>query len=339
MNQPTPILVSSAASIPSFPSARPEDLDTDPAWLDDADSLILRKYPRMHSFLVVRRGQLIYEKYYNGYHIASLNDLRSATKSFMSVLIGIALARGEMQDLDSPVWGLVSKYAPSRPDPLWDTITLRHLLTMTSGLYWETGSKLGEKFIHRFHKSRSLARFILRLPVQEEMLGTFQYRSTDSHMLSVLLTEMTGYSAFSYAQSHLFEHLGIYHAGWSASAEGHTMGHIGLSLTSRDMAKFGQMCLNGGIWEGKRVVPEEWLQQSFIPRSEPYFGYGSYGYQWWNGTEDGVHFTYAHGHGGQQIILIPSLEATVVFTADSTVSRWRNPRQLLRNYVIPAMRT
>ncbi|MNK64989.1 6-aminohexanoate-dimer hydrolase [compost metagenome] len=339
MNQLTPILVSSTASIPSFPSAQPEDLDTDPASLDEADTTILRKYPRMHSFLVVRRGKLIYEKYYNGHQIASLNDLRSATKSFMSVLIGIATQRGEMLDLDSPIWKLVSKYAPHRPDPLWGTITLRHLLTMTSGLYWETGSKLGERFIHRFHKSRSLARFILRLPVQEERLGTFQYRSTDSHMLSVLLTEMTGFSAFSYAQSHLFGHLGIHHAGWSASAEGHTMGHIGLSLTSRDMAKFGQMCLNGGLWEGTRVVSEEWLQQSFAPQSEPYFGYGRYGYQWWSGTEDGVHFTYAHGHGGQQIILIPSLDAAVVFTADSAVSRWRNPRQLLLNCVIPAMRT
>ncbi|RUT31622.1 class C beta-lactamase-related serine hydrolase [Paenibacillus zeisoli] len=339
MNPLTPILVSSTASIPSYPSALPDELGTDPALLDAADQAIQRKYPRMHSFLIIRGGKLIYEKYYNGHHISSLHDLRSATKSFMSILIGIAMERGEMLGLDSSVWEQVSKYAPPRPDPLWSTITLRHLLTMTSGLYWETGSKLGERFIHRFHKSRSLARFILRLPVQEERLGVFQYRSTDSHMLSILLTEMTGFSAFSYAQTHLFGPLGIHHAGWSASAEGHTMGHIGLSLTSRDMGKFGQMCLNGGLWEGNRIVSEEWLKQSFTPQSDPYFGYGRYGYQWWSGAEDGVQFTYAHGHGGQQIILIPSLDAVVVFTADSTVSRWRNPRQLLKNYIIPAIRT
>lgn len=337
-NQMTPILVSSVASVPSFPTGEPEKLNTDLSLLDAADHAILHKYPRMHSFLVVRRGKLIYEKYYNGYHPTSLNDLRSATKSFMSVLIGIAISRGEMQDLEQPVWKHVSKFAPHRPDPLWSNITLKHLLTMTSGLYWQTGSKLGEKFIQRFHRSRSWAKFILRLPVQEEMFGTFQYRSTDSHMLSILLTEHTGASAFSYAQTHLFTPLGIRNAAWSSCSEGHTTGHIGLSLTSRDMARFGLMCLHGGTFEGDQVVPELWLRQSFTPESDPYFGYGRYGYQWWSAAEDGVAFTYAHGHGGQQIILIPEFDAVVVFTADSTVNRWRNPRQLLRDYVLPAMK-
>ncbi|WP_068613984.1 serine hydrolase domain-containing protein [Paenibacillus tuaregi] len=334
----TPILISAAASIPSFPIGEPEETDTDTRLLDAAHQAICGKFPRMHSFLVVRSGRLIYEKYYNNYHPASLNDLRSATKSFMSILTGIAISRGEMQELDHPVWNQICKFAPNRPDPLWSTITLRQLLTMTSGLYWQTGSKLGEKFIHRFHRSQSWAKFILRLPVQEDLLGKFIYRSPDSHMLSILLTEHTGISAFEYARFHLFGPLGIQHAGWSTCSEGHTTGHIGLSLTSRDMAKFGLMCLRGGTWKDRCIVPGAWLQESWTPRSQPYYSYGRYGYQWWTDTEKGVDFIYAHGHGGQQIILIPELDAVVVFTADSKVSRFRNPRQLLGSYVLPAMK-
>ncbi|AWB43268.1 serine hydrolase [Paenibacillus sp. CAA11] len=337
MNIQTPILISSSASFPKLPAASPEDTGTDGQLLAAADAAALRRYPKLRSFLVAREGQLIFERYYNGFHAAALNDLRSATKSFVSALVGLLLDSKQALELDAPVWPYVKSKAPLRPDPFWPQVTLRHLLTMTSGLYWETGSKLGEKFIHRFHRSKSWSKFILRLPVIEESIGSFQYRSVDSHLLSVLLTEWTGQSAFELAKQRLFGPLGIDNAAWSASPEGHSTGHIGLFLTSRDMLKLGLLFLQQGRWQQSQLLPAEWVQLSFSPHSEGYPAFGRYGFQWWCAKEDGISFTYAHGHGGQQIYIIPDYSAVCVFTADSQVSRWKNPRQLLKQFVLPSL--
>lgn len=302
-----------------------------------ADQAIRKQYPKLNSFLVASQGSLLIEQYYNGHHQHSLHDLRSATKSFMSVLLGIADYQRLLPDLDTPVWEHVKQFAPKRPDPLWETITLRHLLTMTSGLYWETGRKLGEKYIHRFHRSRKWSNFILRLPVVPNMMGTFQYRSVDTHLLSVLLTLWTGRTAADYAKSNLFVPLGISEFQWDGSPEGHSCGHIGLHMTSRGMLSFGELCLQGGVREQHRILSSHWLTLSHTPHTPGYDNYGGYGFQWWVSQIDGVKFAYANGHGGQQIYIIPSLEAVVVFTADSKVNRYKNPRQILAKYVIPAL--
>ncbi|WP_025715771.1 serine hydrolase [Paenibacillus sp. 1-18] len=104
----------------------------------------------------MRRGKLIWERYYNGHEASALNDLRSATKSFTSTLIGIAVARGDMPGPETAVHKLLPDYLPRREGPLLERIMIRHLLTMTSGLYWQTGKKLGEAFIRRFHRSNGI---------------------------------------------------------------------------------------------------------------------------------------------------------------------------------------
>ncbi|MBP2001645.1 CubicO group peptidase (beta-lactamase class C family) [Paenibacillus shirakamiensis] len=338
MKHLTPILTSSSISFPYFSIRDPEHTGVSSAKILEAHQAIERSYPNMHSFLVIKDNQLIFERYYNQYHAASLHDLRSATKSFISALIGIAVQRGDLPGLEVPVWDKIQKFAPHREDLLWHRITLRHLLTMTSGLYWQTGPKLGERFLHRFEQSRSWMKFILRLPIMEDQLGSFLYRSVDSHLLSMIITEYTGQSAFSYASDHLFTPLDIQNAAWSASPEGHTMGHIGLRLTSRDMAKFGLLYLNHGIWNKSQILDSKWVHNSFTSYSEDFHGFGKYGFQWWNSKEDGVPFSYAHGHGGQQIIVIPSYKAVVIFTSESQVRRWKNPRLLLREFILPALR-
>lgn len=305
--------------------------------LEEADRNIHARYPKMKSFLLAVGGELVYEKYYHGHHAGALNDLRSATKSFTSVLYGMAAADGLLPPVDTPVLALLEKYTGKRRHPLLDQITFRHLLTMTSGFAWKTGKKLGEPMIHQFHRNRKWASFALSLPVIEEQIGTFQYRSTDSHLLSVAVSEAAGSDAYAYAADRLFGPLEITHSAWTPSPEGHSMGHVGLYLTSRDFMKFGLLCLNGGEWEGNRLIPPEWLEHALSPQTEGYPAYGDYGYQWWTGKIDGQVFSLAHGHGGQQLYLFPGLDAVIVFTQDSHVSRWRNPRMLIERYILKAI--
>ncbi|MGM1047176.1 MAG: serine hydrolase [Bacillota bacterium] len=337
MDQSLFTLSSPAAAAPLFPVGNPEEMGCEAAVLEKVHQTIIHRYPKMRSFLLVRGGKLIFERYYGGHHADALNDLRSATKSFTSILFGIAVQKGKLPPIDTSVLPMLKHYVTSRSHPLLHRVTLRHLLTMTSGFEWQTGKKLGEPLIHRFHRNRKWASFALSLPVKEEEMGTFQYRSTDSHLLSVALSEATGMDSLTYAGKQLFSPLDITHCAWTPSPEGHSMGHVGLYLTSRDMAKFGQCCLNEGKWKGQQVIPKEWLKEALAPQVEGYPAFGDYGFQWWTGKIDGQSFSLAHGHGGQQIYLFPGLGAVIIFTQDSHVSRWKNPRMLLEQFILKSI--
>ncbi|MNJ30443.1 serine hydrolase domain-containing protein [Paenibacillus bouchesdurhonensis] len=333
------ILASSDNSYTSSSSRRPlAQSEEGLKLLRAADEEIIQQFPKMHSFAVVRQGQLLIERYYNEFNMTDLHDLRSATKSILSILFGIASYRGELPPLHEPILDTVRKYAVRNPGPLWEQLTLRHLLTMTSGFYWKTGAKMGEALIHRFHQSPSWTKYILHLPIEEHKIGTFQYCSVDSHLLSILLTEWTGLSAADYARQYLFDPLGIEESVWNASPEGHSTGHIGLHLTTRDMTKIGQLCLQGGAWEGEQILSADWLRESMAPLSAESPGYGRYGCHWWTTKTHGISYAYAHGHGGQQINVIPALDSVVIFTAASDINRWKNPRPLLEKFIIPALK-
>lgn len=338
MEQPVPVLTTPAAIIPAFPTAEPNEHGCNTELLEKAHQTIVRSYPKMYSFLIIRGGKLIQEKYYGNQHEGALNDLRSATKSFISTLFGMAVHQSKLQSIDTSVLPLLKDYVTRRTHPLLERITFRHLLTMTSGFAWQTGKKLGEPLIHRFHRNQKWASYALSLPITEAEMGTFQYRSTDSHLLSVALSEATGMDALTYAKEQLFLSLDINHYAWTPSPEGHSMGHIGLYLTSRDMAKFGQCCLHEGRWNEQQVIPKEWLKEALAPQINGYPAFGDYGFQWWTGKLDGQCFALAHGHGGQQIYLFRELDTVIVFTQDSHVSRWKNPRMLLEQFILKAIK-
>ncbi|CAM4510908.1 serine hydrolase domain-containing protein [Paenibacillus typhae] len=337
MNKQLSLLSTPYAAAPPIAFTDPEETGTAGRLLEQAHETILKAYPKMHSMLVVRHGKLIFERYYGNHHAGMLNDLRSATKSFISLLTGIGIARGEISSTALPVADTLRHYLSARSDPQLNRLTLHHLLTMTSGFSWITGSRLGEPLVRNMQRSRRWVPYILNLPVDAAKIGLFQYRSSDSHLLSVILSECTGLDAFSYAKEYLFGPLDITHAAWLPSPEGHSMGHIGLYLTSRDMARLGICLLSGGSYGGRQVVPQEWLEASFQPHTDGYPAYGNYGYQFWNGRMNSQPYRLAHGHGGQQLWLLPGLDAAVIFTAESTVSRWRNPRRLIEQHIIPAM--
>lgn len=337
MDQPTPLLTSPYHVIPAMVTAMPENTQTCRDGLEQAHQTILKEYPKMHSMLILRHGKLIFERYYSDHHVGTLNDLRSATKSFIGMLAGIALNRGEIPDIHMSVSEALHGHIPYLHSSHLSKLTLRHLLTMTSGFSWITGKKLGEPFVRNLHRSRRWGSFALSLNIIPEHIGQFQYRSIDSHLISMILSESTGLDAFTYASQHLFQPLGIHQAAWLPSPEGHSMGHIGLYLTSRDMAKFGLCLLNDGQFMDQQIIPQQWVQEALTPHTKGYPAFGDYGYQFWIGTMSGQPYKLAHGHGGQQILLFPKLDAVVIFTAESKTNNWKNPRKLVEKYIIPTM--
>ncbi len=301
------------------------------------------QWPKLRCFLLARDGKLVHESYYHDTDEHSLHDLRSATKSIMSLLIGIAQKQGKMIGTHDPIAPLLETFmpAPTRSNTLWQRLTLYHLLTMTTGLQWETNSRMSERWVHRFHSSPSWRRFATRLPIQSNMYGRFQYRSIDSHLLSVLLTLQTGMSADQFAAQYLFGPLGISNYKWERSPDGDAAGHIGLSLTGRDMLSIGQLLLNEGCVTTNNVVtsliPASWVRETITAHSEGASGYGAYGYQWWCHQLNGIDAACAMGYGGQLIFVIPKLRITAVWAADSRVKRWRHPAQWLEQYLLPAV--
>jgi CubicO group peptidase (beta-lactamase class C family) len=337
MKQQLSLLHTPYNAAPIIETVHPEDTGTCSRKLEQAHQAVLKGYSKMHSMLVVRHGKLIFEQYYGGFHAGMLNDLRSATKSFISLLTGIAVANGHMPEISTPVTDVLHRHVPYLHSPRLGEISLRHLLTMTSGFRWITGKKLGEPLVRNLQRSRRWASYALSLPIDDGNIGHFQYRSSDSHLISVMLSEATGADAFSYAREHLFGPLDIRHAAWLPNPEGHSMGHIGLYLTSRDLAKVGICLLNGGSYRGKQIIPQDWLDAAFTSQVPGYPAYGDYGYQFWNGTMSAQPYRLAHGHGGQQLLLLPKLDAAVIFTAESAVRQWKHPRRLVEQYIIPAM--
>ncbi|ANE48896.1 hypothetical protein SY83_12725 [Paenibacillus swuensis] len=295
-----------------------------------------REHPKLYSFVLVRNGSLVHERYFNETSAETPMDLRSATKSVMSLLIGIAIEEG-LLSLDAKVYDYFPDWVPAQIPPAAEETTVRHLLTMTSGLHWQTGARLGERWIHRMHASKHWVKFILRLPVDPARRDAFLYRSPDSHLLSAILTRVSGMPAHEYAQAKLFAPLGIAGTAWRADPQGHTAGHIGLRLTARDMAKLGQLVLREGDWHGRRVVPAAWIRDAVRPHTEGLPGVGRYGYQWWSGAVGGQEAVFALGHGGQLIYVFPALDLVAVFTGDPDVRRWKHPRALLERYVLPGL--
>jgi CubicO group peptidase (beta-lactamase class C family) len=190
-------------------TADPESVGMRGDLLPNLERDIAARYRSMTAFLVVRRGKLICERYYGGFDQDDKHLVASVTKSFISALIGIAIDRGFIDDVDQRVLDYFPEYVPDSLDHLKLQITIRDFLTMTAGFQWRTGARNHELHIDRLRRSKDWVAFILGLPVQERLLGTFQYNSATSHLLSAIITRSTGVCAQEFAAKYLFAPLGI----------------------------------------------------------------------------------------------------------------------------------
>ncbi|WP_197028234.1 serine hydrolase [Bosea sp. 117] len=313
--------------------------------------------PNLHSLLVIRHGRLVYETYAEGrderwgrdigviaYDARRLHDMRSVTKSVVSLLFGIAFERNAIKDLDAPAIGFFPEYADlATPDI--NRITLKHLLTMTPGLAWsEGGPWFGPTNDERLmYEATDPYRYVFtRRPIYAP--GTrWEYSSGATTLLGAVLQKAIGRQLPDFAREALFEPLGMREVEWITLGNGDAAAGGGLRLKPRDMAKIGQLVLAGGIWQGRRVVSEEWIRQSIEPRFEGWLPM-RYGYQWWVGGskvgDRSVPWIAAIGLGGQRLFIVPSLDLVVASTAGlyREADQGYYARAILEDDVIPAIR-
>jgi CubicO group peptidase (beta-lactamase class C family) len=283
----------------------------------EAARAALAARPDVRSCLVERNGVVVMEEYFGSASAESFFDVRSITKSIVSVLVGIALERGQLRSLDQTVGNVLGPVLPGL-DPAQQRISVRHLLTMTSGLPWrELGST--EQDYGAFVAAPDPLRWILDRPFDHEPGTYWHYNTGASHILSAILTETTRQNARDFAQEHLFGPLDVQVGPWPADSRGYNFGGHGISLTPRALVKVGRLFLDGGVFQGRRIVSPEWVRESTTARftTGDAVTYGSgYGYLWWTGRESrtGQTFYFATGYGGQFIVNVPTRNATIVAT-------------------------
>lgn len=259
--------------------------------------------------LVVAGGELVVEEGFGGADPAALHNLKSASKSLLSLLTGIALERGDLPGLDAPLAELLGRELGGGRE----TIRLRHLLTMTSGLASTSGAGYGAWVAADDWTTAALAQPLLSPPGE-----TFRYSTGNSHLLAAVLERATGEDLLDVARRTLFAPLGVGRVSWQESPEGVRFGGNNLSMAPRDLARVGLMLLNGGSWNGERVVPEGWIRQATashaVPPQDWAERYGEYGYLWWLPRDhDGAYA--AVGYGGQFLYVAPAAGVAVVLTS------------------------
>jgi CubicO group peptidase (beta-lactamase class C family) len=314
---PTVARAQDAAGIerPYWPTARwkrdePEDQGIDPGLLSEADAYIEANMPDVTGFVVVRGGYVVHELYRGERY--GRNDpvrVRSVTKSVTGALIGIALGEGHLESLDQTLGELIPERIPAGSDPLNQTVTVRHLLTMTGG--W--AGNIGNEY-QRLIGSDNWVEYTLSQPFAYLPGEFYAYNSGGSHLLSVILAEVTGQDTADYAQEKLFDPLGIKRPKWQRSPQDEAVGGFGLELSPRNMAKIGYLHLNNGVWDGEQIIPADYVAAATSYQSAgDATGYAAYGFQWWVIESDPLRSYFALGFGSQYIYVAPERDLVVVF--------------------------
>lgn len=260
------------------------------------------------------KGDIVGERYYRGATRTTRANIKSASKSIISALVGIAIDRGHIRGVDQPIGELLLEAASL--DSAKRAITVRDLLSMRAGLRSTSFDNYGE-----WVTSRNWVRSALRAPLVAEPGGPMVYSTGNTHLLSAILTRSTKMSTYRFAQQRLAAPLAIDLRPWQTDPQGIYFGGNDMFLTPRDMLKIGTLYLNRGAVKGRQLVPRAWVDSSLVPRTiSPYNG-NRYGYGWWTRSAQGYDVHYAWGYGGQFIFIVPELQLVVVATSDAESSR------------------
>lgn len=266
----------------------------------------------IYSMVTVKDGYIVDEYYKEGYDENSIFRFNSCSKSFTSALIGIAIDEGLIDGVDVKI----SEYFPQLVGTEKENITIRHLLEHRSGLEWHEWTRNGESFFE-LNRADNWVDYVLSKPLVATPGTTFNYTTGGTHLLAAILEQVTEESLFDYAQKHIFIPLGMESVRWREDPQGILDGGNGIEMTGRDAAKFGQLFLNEGKWDGQQLIPQTWVETSTSAQviREGYNGY--YGYQWWVRPFADYDTYYAMGAMGQFIFVVPELNLVTVITANT----------------------
>jgi CubicO group peptidase (beta-lactamase class C family) len=285
------------------------------------------------SVMVIKDGYVVLDAYFPPFDEGEIHIVYSCTKSVVSTLIGLAMEDGLIASLEQGLADLFPNRTMDNPSDWKDEITLRDLLTMMAGIDAEDSYLYDWVGLDRMHDAPDALQYVLDLPVIEEPGTRFEYTNGVSHLLSCIITEVTGASALDYARERLFSPLGIAGAEWTTDSLGRNWGYSSLYITPHDMAKIGYLFLKGGEWDGEQVVPREWVEEATRKHVHAGTLLDDYGFQWWV-SPDGYYS--AIGYKGQFIHVVPDLDLVVV-TTSSRAEDFNRIQGLLEAFVIPAV--
>ncbi|MCM3595036.1 beta-lactamase family protein [Metabacillus idriensis] len=280
----------------------------------------LRK-EKINAVVFSQNSSVIFEYYKNRKQQDKLHKLNSCTKSIMSILIGIALDKGYLSSLDEPLYHFFPEIFEQQPDKRKMYLTMRDIITMTDGLDFP---EFGEWncFAPMIYHS-DIVKFVIDRPLIHEIGTHMNYNSGCSHILSAIIKQVTGMTTEEFAIKHLFAPLGIKEYQWYKDKMNIHKGADGLVLKIGDMQKIGQLMLQKGMYNEKRIVTSEWISQSTKPNLMTYDYIGYYGMHWWVNKLDRNKdfskentFYFALGFGGQYIIIVPQSETVITITSD-----------------------
>jgi len=285
----------------------------------------------LYGLLVIKHDHLVAERYFNAGSIDQLSGRQSATKSFTSALVGVALDRGCLSSVDQKLLEFFPELAEQIVDPRKRRITIRHLLQMRGGYPWEERVPPHFELLF-FTDNWHWLPHIVDFPLTDDPGAAFGYSNLTSHLLGVIVARACDTDLKSFAQAHLLAPIGAEVGAWTADPDGYNWGWGELHVTARDMARFGALYLHDGRYQDRQVLPADWVTASLHRYSEgmydnawhdershyqgPYLRDVGYGYQWWSGRFGEHQFDFAWGHGGNLIILLHELDMIVVTTAD-----------------------
>ena len=344
-----------------WPTATPESTGLDGERLCGIAARLAGTNANVHAVIVVRHGTLVFEQYFPGYDepwgmgegrhdfdATTKHDMRSVSKSAVSLLVGIAIDRELIKSADEPVVKFFPDYSALK-SPGWDNITLRHLLTMSSGIQWDENRAWKDPQNDEPHLGSEADpyRYVLSKPIATPPDTVWNYNGGGTDLLGNVIERVSGQSLEAFAREALFVPLGISDWEWMKYRNERIASAAGLRLRPRDAAKIGQLVLNKGAWGGRQIVSAKWIEQSVTPRFQAIGYFGGlfyYGQQWWMGRtlsgDKDVKWIAAQGLGGQRIFIVPELDLVVVTTS----GLYGSPRQanaaldILANFIIPYIR-
>ena len=295
----------------------------------------------LRNILIIRNNRLVFEEYFQGVQKNSLSHLQSATKSVVSAIFGIAVANGSVGSVGDALFDYFPEYQHlNNPDKAG--VTLQHVLSMTPGFDWNEISTPvnGEENDNvAGHRSNNFIEYLLKKDIVTDPGTAWYYNSGCPMLLAGIVRNQAGIHIDEFAAQYLFGPMGIQSLRWEYQSDGLPLATGGLWMRARDSAKFGQLFLDGGTWDGQQLIPESWVTASWTGYSPQDPG-EEYGYLWWMREQEGHRFWFASGYGGQLIVMVPDEEIVLVINADyssdpnETGRRTANTWNLLRQYLL-----
>lgn len=329
------LLVLSAAAQSSLPRSAPEKQGVSPQGILDFLDAAAKSKNEFHSIVILRHGKVVAEGWWNPYRSDLKHTMYSVSKSFTSTAVGFAVSEKRLSVEDN-VLSFFPEHAPETVSPFLANLKVKHLLTMSVGQDPDpspTIPGLAEPWVKAF----------LATPILNEPGSRFLYNSMATYMLSAIVTKVTGQKVIDYLRPRLFEPLGITDIDWETDPQGINTGGWGFRIRTEDMAKFGQLLLQKGVWNKRQVLPAAWveeattkkiLQSPEVPDDQRQNSdwLQGYCYQFWRCRHNGFR---ADGAFGQYIIVLPEQDAVIAITSET--GDMQDILNLVYTHLLPAM--